>query len=170
MRIRDALPEDLEAVVAIYNATIPSRESTADLEPVTVQQRGAWFIAHSPDRRPLWVVDDDGGTVVAWCSLRDFYGRPAYAATAEIGIYVDAAARRTGVGRTLLRRAIERGPALGISTLLAVAFAHNAASVALFASEGFEPWGLLPGVARLDDRLADVCLLGRHLAPAGDAA
>jgi phosphinothricin acetyltransferase len=163
MRIRDALPDDLEAIVRIYNSTIDSRESTADLEPVTVQQRGAWFIAHTPERRPLWVTEDEAGAVIGWCSLRDFYGRPAYAATAEIGIYVDAAARRRGVGRAFLRTALQRGPDLGLSTLLAVVFAHNVASVSLFEAEGFERWGLLPGVARLEDRLADVCILGRHL-------
>jgi phosphinothricin acetyltransferase len=163
MHIRDALPDDLAAIVRIYNSTIDSRESTADLEPVTVQQRSVWFIAHSPDRRPLWVAEDEDGRVLGWCSLRDFYGRPAYAATAEIGIYVDSAARRGGVGRTLLRRAIERGPALGVTTLLAVVFEHNAASMALFTGESFERWGLLPAVAQLDDRLADVCILGRRL-------
>ncbi len=163
MRIRDALPDDLAAIVRIYNETVPSRESTADLEPVTVQQRGAWYVAHTPDRRPLWVAEDEDGAIVGWCSLRDFYGRPAYAATAEIGIYVDAAARRRGVGGALLREAIARGPALGISTLLAVVFAHNGASVALFESTGFAPWGHLPGVARLDGRLADVLILGRRL-------
>jgi L-amino acid N-acyltransferase YncA len=164
MRIRDALPEDLPAIVRIYNATIPSRASTADLEPVTVEQRGMWYVAHSPDRRPLRVVEDEDGTIIGWSSLRDFYGRPAYAQTAEIGIYVDAAARRRGIGRALLAEAIERGPELGISTLLAVVFAHNEASVALFERMGFERWGRLPGVARLDDRLADVLILGLPLA------
>ncbi len=163
MRIRDALSDDLPAIVQIYNSTVPGRESTADLEPVTVHQRGAWFIAHTPDRRPLWVAEDDRGATLGWCSLRDFYGRPAYAATAEIGIYVDADARRRGVGRTLLRTAIERGPALGLSTLIAVVFSHNAASVGLFEGMDFERWGSLPGVARLDDRTADVLILGRPL-------
>ncbi len=163
MRIRDALPDDLAAIVRIYNASVASRESTADLEPVTVRQRGAWFIAHTPERRPLRVAEDEPGAVLGWSSLRDFYGRPAYAATAEIGIYIDPAARRRGIGGALLREAIERGPALGLSTLIAVVFAHNAASLRLFEGAGFERWGRLPGVARLDDRVADVIILGRRL-------
>ena len=164
MRIRDALPDDLAEIVRIYNDTIASRESTADLEPVTVQQRGAWYIAHTPERRPLWVAQDERGQIAGWCSIRNFYGRPAYAATAEIGIYVDAAHRRRGVARELLAAAIERGPALGLRTLLAVIFAHNDASVGLFAGMGFERWGLLPGVANLDGRHADVVILGRSVA------
>ena len=165
MRIRDALAEDLPAIVDIYNATIPGRMATADLEPVTVQQRGAWFITHTPDRRPLWVAEDDGA-VLGWLSLRDFYGRPAYAATAEVGVYVGAAARRRGVAATLLAWALERAPALGISTLIAVVFAHNDPSIALFLGAGFERWGLLPRVAQLDGRRVDVVLLGREVGPA----
>jgi L-amino acid N-acyltransferase YncA len=160
--IRDALAEDLPAIVDIYNATIPARESTADLEPVTISQRGAWFIAHSPERRPLWVLDEDG-EIVAWLSFRDFYGRPAYAATAEVGVYVRADRRRLGLGARLLQEAIRRGPSLGLSTLLALIFAHNSASVALFTEVGFVPWGRLPRVARLDTRLADLLILGRVL-------
>jgi L-amino acid N-acyltransferase YncA len=160
--IRDALASDLPAIVEIYNATIPARESTADTEPVTVAQRGAWFIAHHPDRRPLWVWEE-GGEVIAWLSFKDFYGRPAYAATAELGVYVRADQRGRGHGRRLLDRAVERSPGLGLSTLLAVVFAHNRASTGLFAAAGFVRWGELPGVARLDDRPVDVLILGRRV-------
>ena len=38
-RIRVAQREDLPAIVAIYNATIPSRMVTADLVPVSVNDR-----------------------------------------------------------------------------------------------------------------------------------
>ncbi len=36
MSIRDATEADLPTIVAIYNAAIPSRMATADLEPVSV--------------------------------------------------------------------------------------------------------------------------------------
>ena len=37
--IRDAARDDLPAIVAIYNASIPGRLATADTEPVTVASR-----------------------------------------------------------------------------------------------------------------------------------
>src|SRR5437773_2631091 len=37
MTVRDATEADLPAIVAIYNAAIPGRTATADLEPVTVE-------------------------------------------------------------------------------------------------------------------------------------
>lgn len=167
-RIRDATPADLDAIVAIYNETIPARSSTADLEPVVPASREGWLAAHDPARRPLWVLVGDDGTVRAWLSLKDWSERRAYSVSAEVSIYVAGAARRSGHGRELLALAIERAPALGLDRLLAVVFAHNAPSVALFERFAFEPWGRLPGVAVLDDRRADVLILGRVIEPPGE--
>src|ERR1700761_4744338 len=87
---RDATLDDLPAIVAIYNSTVPSRQVTADLEPVSVESRLGWFQAHGPEKRPLWVVEGEG-RVIAWLSFSDFYGRPAYSHTAEVSIYLDEA-------------------------------------------------------------------------------
>ena len=57
--LRDATQADLPAIVAIYNQTIPGRMVTADLGPVSVEQRQVWFAAHSPDKHPLWVAERD---------------------------------------------------------------------------------------------------------------
>ncbi len=158
--IRLARPSDLEPVVAIYNESIAGRMATADLEPVSVDQRRAWFHDRDPTRRPLWVAERHG-EVAGWLAVNDFYGRPAYAATAEIGVYVSAAHQGAGVGGALVDHAIAHAPALGLTTLLAFVFGHNAPSLALFERRGFVPWGRLPAVARLDERLADLVLLGR---------
>ena len=59
-QLRDATTTDLPAIVGIYNATIPGRMATADTEPITVASRLAWFEAHNPATRPLWVLVDEG--------------------------------------------------------------------------------------------------------------
>lgn len=158
--IRDARRGDLAAVVAIYNATIPTRLATADLDPVPVRGREAWFDAHDPGRRPLWVAEADGA-VVGWLSLEDFHERPAYGATAEVSVYVAEAARGRGVGRALLGHLLERAPGLGVERLVALVFAHNAPSLGLFAALGFERWGELPGVAVLDGVRRSLAIVGR---------
>ena len=57
--IRDAARDDLPAIVAIYNASIPGRLATADTEPVTVASREAWFAEHAQGAYPLWVAETD---------------------------------------------------------------------------------------------------------------
>jgi L-amino acid N-acyltransferase YncA len=163
MLIRHAEAADLPRVVAIYNASIPARMATADTEPVSVASREAWFRDFDPARRPLWVLEEPAGGVAAWLSLRSFYGRPAYHATVEIGVYVDPSAQRRGAARALLAHALAAAPALGIRTILAFVFAHNASSLALFAKAGFERWGLLPRVAELDGIERDVAILGLRI-------
>ena len=161
-QIRDARLADLDAIAEIYNSSIPSRTATADLEPVSAAARRPWFDRHTPARRPLWVLER-AGRIDGWLSFEDFVGRAAYAATAELSVYVRADRRRRGTGEALLAHALAHAPALGLETLLAVVFAHNDASVGLFERHGFERWGLLPRVARLDGRDASVLILGRRV-------
>jgi len=162
LTIRDARADDLARIVAIYNEAIPGRRATADTEPVSVDSRRAWFLEHTPARRPLWVLERESA-VVGWLSLQDFYGRPAYAATAEISVYVSTAAQGGGVGRRLVLHALERMPALALGALVGFVFAHNAPSVALFEGLRFARWGHLPRVARLDGVERDLLILGRRL-------
>lgn len=157
-----ATMNDLPAIVDIYNSTIEGRMVTADLEPITVESRHAWFEEHEPSRRPLWVMKRDG-RVLAWISLQSFYGRPAYNATAEVSIYVDESLRGTGAGSRLLEKAIAESPALGVNTLLGFVFGHNEPSLGLLRKYGFESWGHLPRVAVLDGIERDLVILGLRL-------
>ena len=59
---------------------------------------------------------------------------------------------------------LRRAPALDIENVLAVIFAHNAASLALFQAQGFAEWGRLPQVCDLQTRRADIVILGKRLA------
>ncbi|AJY75221.1 GNAT family N-acetyltransferase [Paenibacillus beijingensis] len=160
--IVDASLEDLDAIVAIYNETVPGRMVTADLEPVTVADRLPWFHEHSPDFRPLWVMKEDY-RVIAWLSFQSFYGRPAYNGTAELSIYIAEEYRSQGIGRTLLEQALAESPRLGLHSLVGFVFGHNEPSLRLFDKYGFERWGRLPGVAILDGVHRDLVILGRKV-------
>ena len=162
--IRDAAGDDLPAIVAIYNASIPGRLATADTSAVSVDDRREWFAGFDPARRPIW-VSQDGDRVTGWLGLRSFYGRPAYRRTVELAVYVDPGYQRRGIARALLEHAIACAPRLGIATLLAFVFGHNEGSLALFRRAAFLDWGRLPRVAELDGVERDVVILGRRLAP-----
>jgi L-amino acid N-acyltransferase YncA len=162
MKIRDAVAADLPAIIDIYNAAIATRTSTAQLETVTLESRRDWLAEHTPDRHPFWVLESDG-QVAGWLTLKSFLPRCAYRGTAEVSVYVRENFRRRGMARRLLEEAISRAPALEISALVGLIFAHNEASVRLFERMGFTRWGLLPGVARLDDTERDLTIMGRHI-------
>jgi L-amino acid N-acyltransferase YncA len=160
--IRDASESDLDIIVAIYNATIPGRLATADTEPVSVESRRGWFRDRDHSHLPVWVAEREG-RVVGWLSFGKFYGRPAYASTAEISVYVDPLAQRGGIATQLVSSAFARAGGLGLTTFLGFVFAHNERSVSLFRKLGFEKWGHLPRVAVLDGVERDLLILGRRL-------
>ncbi len=162
MYIRNAVEADLRAIVTIYNASIPSRLATADLNPVSVESRLEWFYQHSSTSRPILVMEIDK-VILGWLSFQSFYGRPAYQATAEISIYVSPVYQRQRVAYKLLKNAVSLSPSLGLNTLLGFIFAHNQPSIKLFELFGFQTWGHLPQVANLDAIERDLLIMGRKI-------
>jgi L-amino acid N-acyltransferase YncA len=161
--LRLARFDDLPTIVEIYNSTVPSRLVTADTEPVSVESRHAWFHEHTPDKRPLWVAEEDG-QVIGWLSYSNFYGRPAYSGTVELSVYIDEKARGKGLGRYFLTEAIAFAPRVGVHTLLGFIFGHNEPSLRLFDVFGFERWANMPRVATLDGIERDLIIVGKRIA------
>ena len=82
MKIREAKESDLPAMVEIYNASTGGVAST-NVRPATVVRSTGWFRQHKAAGRPVLVAEGEG-KVVGWLSLRPFYRRPAYDATAKV--------------------------------------------------------------------------------------
>lgn len=162
---RNATLDDLPAIVAIYNSTIAGRMVTADLHPVSVESRMEWFNEHTPDKRPLWMVEDSAKNLIGWASFQNFYGREAYKATAEISIYLHPSSRGKGYGTQVLQYCMVNSYKYGIKTLLGYIFAHNINSLQLFYKLGFEDWATLPNIAELDGVERSLKILGKRIYP-----
>jgi L-amino acid N-acyltransferase YncA len=153
--------------VDIYNFAVATRKCSCDLEPTTVEARRTSFRQHTPDHRPFWVAEDTanpGFGPIGYLGFFHFMNeRPGYFITADLAIYLHPDYQGKGLGTYMLERAIERSPSLGIETLTATIFASNDASIALFRKMGFEQWGFMPRVARLEGVEKHLVLLGRRL-------
>jgi L-amino acid N-acyltransferase YncA len=150
MNIRIARAEDLEALVEIYNQAIAVGQKTADITPVSMENRKAWFEEHTPDRHPLLVAEQDG-SILGYLTLSAYRpGRMALRHTAEVSYYIHFDHHRQGVASKLLQQAIEMCPALQIKTLVAILIDSNQASIRLLEKFRFERWGHLPRVAEFD--------------------
>ncbi len=153
---------DLEKIVSTYNSTIASRLVTADLEPVSVESKLAWFKTHTQSQRPLWLIYDEEN-YAGWMSFSSFYGRPAYDATVEVSIYLEEQARGKGVGKACLTKAFEACKELQIKTLLGFIFDHNEPSLKLFYNMGFEKWAHLPNIANMVDAERGLIIVGKRV-------
>jgi len=162
--IKLATAADLPAIVEIYNQSITTKASTADLHSVTVADRQPWFDEHyQHPTRPIYVLKNQEDDVMAWGSFSDVKSRSAYDISSEISIYVGQQFHRRRLGSLLLTWMIQQAPSLGIQNILALIFGHNQPSIALFNKFGFEPWGRLPSVCDMQGFYADIVILGKRL-------
>lgn len=160
-KIRRAQATDRPAIIAIFNQAVRAGIGTDESAPVTVANRQDWF-AQFDHRHPLWVITA-ADTVVGWCALEHFYPHPAYRDSAEIAIYIHQAFQRRGLGRLLLNYVDQQvNEHLHFKTVVAYIYERNHASQCLFASAGYENWGQLPAIARVNGEYRKLMIFGRH--------
>lgn len=160
--IRDATLADLPAIFTIYNEEVLHATATFDTIPREAGRDDAWLVDRDWNRHPV-LVADAGGEVRGWASLARWSPRPAYDRTAESSVYVHAANRGEGTGRTLLDALVERARRAELGVLVArIADAHPA-SVALHEAAGFRRFGTQRRCGEKFGRLLDVELMDLHL-------
>jgi L-amino acid N-acyltransferase YncA len=150
--VRLAQETDLGSINEIYSQAV-GINATAHTYPLTPAQSREWFVAHDPEKYPVFVsVADD--QITGWVSLSAYRpGRMALRHTAEISFYIHENYRRQGVGSALLQFAVKKAPELGLRQVFAIVLEHNTASIALLKKFGFQQWGFLPDVADFDGKI-----------------
>ncbi|HOO39237.1 MAG TPA: N-acetyltransferase family protein [Deltaproteobacteria bacterium] len=163
LRIRPAQSGDLTRIVEIYNHAVEQKGATADLTPVSVEDRKQWFAEHGPETYPIWTALT-GETVVGWCSLSPYRpGRMALRRTAEISYYVHRDYRGKGVGSALITHAITQCVSLDITSLFALLLDINIASIKILEKSGFVRWGHMPDIAEIDGTRCGHLIYGRRV-------
>ena len=150
MNLRLACEYDLPQIVEIYNQAVALKSATADITPLSEDNRRLWLAEHRADKYPVFVADQQE-CVVGYSSLSPYRpGRRALRHTAEISYYVHEDFRGKGVGAGLIEHVIKECPRLGLKTLFAILLDINSDSVRILEKFGFEKWGHLPDVADFD--------------------
>jgi phosphinothricin acetyltransferase len=155
--IRSATRADAEAINAILNHYIEHSTVTFITEPQTLEQRLAWFDAHSREHQVT--VVEVAGSVVGWGALSAFRPQAAYARTAELSIYIQHDFLGRGLGRAILSDLVVRARAAGHHVLLGVCCSDAVSSIGLLESAGFSRVGHFREVGRKFDRWLDVVFL-----------
>ena len=163
--IRDAETADLQAIVDLYNAWIPSLTITWTEELDTLEQRTLWFGRQHNEGFPV-LVADDAGDVLGFTCYEYFRGEgkwPGYRATAELSIHVRENSWGRGVGRALIEELVERAQAANIHVLVAAIDSQNEASLGFHERLGFVEVARMPQTGQKFGRWLDLVLMQRIL-------
>jgi phosphinothricin acetyltransferase len=160
--IRDATPDDLPAITAIYNDAVLHTTAIWNETVVDVENRRAWHDARIALGYPV-LVAAAGDSVLGYGTFGDFRAFDGYRHTVEHSVYVAEDARRRGIASALIAALAGRASALGKHVMVAGIAADNAGSIALHARLGFVETGRLPEVGRKFGRWLDLVLMQRML-------
>jgi L-amino acid N-acyltransferase YncA len=160
-KITPMRPEDWPSVREIYREGIATGNATFETELPDWEK---WNSSHRQDCR---LIAREGEQALGWAALSPVSARRVYTGVAEVSVYVAAAARGRGVGKSLLKALIEESEVNGIWTLQAGIFPENAASISLHKSCGFREVGVRRHIGKLADTWRDVLLLERRSAAVG---
>lgn len=163
MSIQIAKKEDIKGILKIYNDSIALKIATADTEEVTIESMNKWFESHSESKYPIFVYKK-GAKILGYNNLSPYRnGRKALSTVLETSYYVDKEYHKKGIATELMNFAIKWCKNNSIETLITFILAHNDPSIQLMHKFGFEKWGILPQVAKFDDKVYDHIIFGRKL-------
>jgi phosphinothricin acetyltransferase len=163
-RVRAAQPADLATVAAIYNEGIAERQATFETRPREAAELASWL----EGTLPFLVVADGSDHVVGFARVGPYSPREAYRGVGEHAVYVAAAARGQGLGRTLLEALAAASEEAGLYKLTSRVFVSNTASRAAHRAAGFEEIGVQRRHGRLDRSWRDCVLVERLLGTAAE--
>lgn len=156
--IRPALPEDAEAIAALWNPYIRDSAVTFNSIEKTPEDVAALIAA-----RPGFLVAEAEGALAGFASYDRFRGGIGYARTMEHTILLAPDRAGQGIGRALMAALEDHARAGQVHTLWAGVSAENPSGVAFHARIGFERVAVLAEVGWKFGRWMDLVLMRKGL-------
>lgn len=160
--IRDAKPEDVEAILEITNYAILHSTAIYDYDARSLETQMTWFNKRKTDRFPVVVAEYDA-KVIGYGSYGMFRERQAYRTTAEHSVYVAEGFSGKGIGGKLLEELVVRAKKQGIHTLIGGIDASNHGSITFHKKHGFTEAGTIREAAFKFERWLDLLFMQRIL-------
>ena len=162
MNVRDAVEQDVSALLAIYNEVIATSTAIYMDQPTTLEERLAWWKGRVAAGYPVLVSEDESG-ITGFASFGDFRPRPGYRFTVEHSVYVRADQRSRGIGNALMTPLIERAVSMRKHVMVAGVDAENERSLRFHERLGFERVAHFKEVGFKFGRWLDLVFLERRL-------
>jgi [ribosomal protein S18]-alanine N-acetyltransferase len=134
--VRIALPADLDACIALFEAVAAEGRWLATEVPVDRREvKARWRELLGSSEGTLLLAEEAGAVI----GVAVMVGRRA----PELGMLVAAGHRRRGVGGALVRGCLAWARGAGARKIVLHVFPHNAAALALYRRHGFAEIGLV---------------------------
>lgn len=163
MLIRPALADDLGSLNDLYNHYVRETPITFDIEPITMDQRRAWFGHYDVVGRHRLLVAVEDDRVLGYATSSPWHTRRAYETSVETSIYLAPDATGRGIGTALYGRLFEELAGEDVNRAYGGLTIPNPASIALHEHFGFERVAYFTEQGRKFGRYWDVAMYEKPL-------
>lgn len=162
VQIRRAIPDDAEAISAIWRVICAERVYTAVNRPFTPEQERA-YIASLSEREGIFVAEVEGRIIGfqsldLWVKYTDSFDH-----VGTLGTFVLPEWRNRGIGHRLGEHTLAFARAHRYEKLVVYVRAGNQPAQAFYRSLGFVPCGRLTRQVKIDGRYEDEILMEMFL-------
>ncbi|MRU14266.1 N-acetyltransferase family protein [Roseovarius sp. A21] len=157
MIIRQAQPEDAEAIAALWNPVIRDTAITFNSTQKTVEGLSAEISS-----RHAFLLAEEGG-LMGFASYGQFRGGVGYARTGEHTIILSPGTRGRGIGRLLMQALEDHAREAGFHSMIAGVSGENPGGIAFHERMGYAQVAVLPQVGWKFGRWMDLILLQKLL-------
>lgn len=160
--IRQAMVEDVPAILEIVNHAIQNTTSNYDYQPHTLEQERKWFAEKQKNNFPV-IVALHNDKICGFGTYGSFRFKYGYRFSVEHSVYVHADYYGQGIGGKLLNELITTSKQQGFHLMIGCIDASNLKSIAFHEKFGFEKCGLIKEVAFKFEKWLDLQLVCKKL-------
>jgi len=169
LEIREARPEDAEAVVRVLNPIIEAGAYTVFDTPFTADAEREYILRFPSRGIFLLAVRQADNQVVGFQSMEPFAGYThAFDHVGVLGTYVDLECRRRGIAAALFQATCAAAVRKGYEKIFTFVRADNPAALQAYLSQGFRTVGTALRQARIGDTYVDEIIIEKLLVEASD--
>ena len=164
LKIREAIPEDASAILAVFNPIIEAGIYTAFDTPISVEDERT-YLEELGSRAIFQVaVLAPERAILGFQSMEPFASYTgAFDHVGVVGTYVALGMRRRGVSKRLFEALFDKARAKGYEKILTYIRADNPAALASYEHQGFRIVGRAERHAKLRGRYVDEIIVERFL-------
>jgi L-amino acid N-acyltransferase YncA len=161
--VRDAVPDDADAIVTIFNAIIATGLYTVFDTPLTAAFERD-YILNLPARGVFHVAEDGEGAIVGFQSMEPFASYThAFDHVGVLGTYVDLGRRRQGIATRLFEATFRSAVQKDYEKIFTFVRADNDAAMRTYSRQGFRTVGTARRHARIAGRYVDEIIIEKQL-------
>ena len=161
MQVRPAVPDDIPALLALWNPVIRDTTVTFSSEEKTVETLGSMIAERRAAGWDFFVAEVGG--LIGFATYSQFRGGNGYVHAMEHTIILAPGAWGKGIGRALMARVEDHARQGGAHLLVAGVSGENAVGIAFHDRIGFATVGRIPEAGRKFGRWLDLVLMTKFL-------